>query len=87
MCIRDREEVVHHLVFTGYRLNEFRMCIDMLDQSVCILDVYKRQALRMELRKGLRRGLKRGLRRGLILVVLKWLRKLSYVYSLSLIHI
>ena len=31
-----KEEVVHHLVLTGNRLNELRMCIDMLDQTICI---------------------------------------------------
>ena len=32
-----KKEVVHHLIFSGNRLNKFRMCINMLDQSVCIL--------------------------------------------------
>ena len=31
-----KKEVVHHLVFAGLRLNKLRMCIDMLDQPVCI---------------------------------------------------
>ena len=29
-----QQEVVHHLVLARYRLNEFRMCVDILDQSV-----------------------------------------------------
>ena len=31
-----KQEVVHHLIFTGYRLNELWMLIDVVDQSVCV---------------------------------------------------
>ena len=31
-----KQEVIHHLVLAGYRLNEFRMCVYMLDQLVRI---------------------------------------------------
>ena len=31
-----KQEVVHHLILAGFRLDKFRMCIDMLDQAVCI---------------------------------------------------
>ena len=31
-----QKEVVHHLILTGFRLNKFRMCIDIINQSVCI---------------------------------------------------
>ena len=31
-----KQEIVHHLVLTGNRLNEFRMGSDMLNQAVCI---------------------------------------------------
>ena len=31
-----QQEVVHHLILSGYRLDKLRMCIDMLDQTVCI---------------------------------------------------
>ena len=31
-----KKEVVHHLIFTRLRLNEIRMCVDVIDQSVCI---------------------------------------------------
>ena len=31
-----KKEVVHHLVLTGFRLNEFRMCLNVLDQTVCV---------------------------------------------------
>ena len=31
-----KEEVVHHLILAGLRLNEFRMCIDMLDQTISV---------------------------------------------------
>ena len=31
-----QKEVVHHLVLTGFRLNKFRMCINIINQSVCI---------------------------------------------------
>ena len=31
-----KKEVVHHLIFSGNRLNKFRMCINMLDQTVCV---------------------------------------------------
>ena len=31
-----QQEVVHHLIFPGYRLDEFRMGVDMLDQPVRI---------------------------------------------------
>ena len=31
-----KQEVVHHLIFSGYRLNKFRMRIDMLNQAICI---------------------------------------------------
>ena len=36
-----QQEVVHHLVFSGYRLNKLRMCIDMLNQTVCIFAHFK----------------------------------------------
>ena len=32
-----KKEVVHHLVFTRLRLDEIRMCVDVVDQFVCIL--------------------------------------------------
>jgi len=35
------KEVVHHLVLAGYRLDKFRMCVNMLDQTVCILLILK----------------------------------------------
>ena len=31
-----QQEVIHHLVLTRYRLNKFRMCINVLDQLICI---------------------------------------------------
>ena len=31
-----KKEVVHHLIFSGNRLDKFRMGVDMLDQTVCI---------------------------------------------------
>ena len=35
--LKSREqEVIHHLIFTGHRLNKFRMCIDMFNQPVRI---------------------------------------------------
>ena len=35
--LKSREkEVIHHFVLTRFRLNEIRMCFDMLDQTVCI---------------------------------------------------
>ena len=36
-----KQEIVHHLIFTGNRLNEFRMGIDMLDQTICIFAHFK----------------------------------------------
>ena len=30
------QEVVHHLILSGHRLNELRMSVDMLDQTICI---------------------------------------------------
>ena len=36
-----KQEVIHHLVFPGYRLDKFRMGIDMLDQAVRILAHFK----------------------------------------------
>ena len=35
--LKSREkEVVHHLIFTGFRLDEIRMCIDVVDKFVSI---------------------------------------------------
>ena len=31
-----KKEVVHHLVFTGFRLDEIRMCIDVIDEFIGI---------------------------------------------------
>ncbi len=31
-----KEEIVHHLVLAGHRLDEFGVCIDVLDQAVCV---------------------------------------------------
>ena len=31
-----QKEVVHHFILTADRLDKFRMCIDMLDQTICI---------------------------------------------------
>ena len=36
-----KKEVVHHFVLTGNRLNELRMCVDMLDQTISILAHFK----------------------------------------------
>ena len=36
-----QQEVVHHLVFSGYRLDKLRMCIDMFNQTVCIFAHFK----------------------------------------------
>ena len=36
-----KKEVVHHLVLSAYRLNKFRMVIDMLNQTICILAHFK----------------------------------------------
>ena len=31
-----KQEVVHHLIFSGNRLDKFRMCIDIVDQTIRI---------------------------------------------------
>ena len=31
-----KKEIVHHLILSGYRLNKFRMRIDMVNQSLCV---------------------------------------------------
>ena len=31
-----KKEVVHHLVFTGLRLDEIRMCVDIVNKFICI---------------------------------------------------
>ena len=31
-----KKEIVHHLVFTGLRLDKLRMCLDVLNKAVCI---------------------------------------------------
>ena len=31
-----KQEIVHHLVFAGYRLDKFRMAVDMVDQALRI---------------------------------------------------
>ena len=31
-----KEKIVHHLIFTGNRLNKLRMLIDICNQTVCI---------------------------------------------------
>ncbi len=29
-----KQEIIHHLIFPRYRLNKFRMCVDMLDKTI-----------------------------------------------------
>ena len=36
-----QQEIVHHFVFPGHRLDKFRMSVDMLNQSVSILAHFK----------------------------------------------
>ena len=36
-----QKEIVHHLIFTGNRLNKLRMSIDMLDQTISIFAHFK----------------------------------------------
>ena len=31
-----KKEVIHHLVLTRFRLNKFRMCIDIVNETVCV---------------------------------------------------
>ena len=31
-----KKEIVHHLIFTRYRLNKFRMRVDIIDQTVSV---------------------------------------------------
>ena len=31
-----KQEVVHHLILSGYRLDELRMLVDIRDQAVCV---------------------------------------------------
>ena len=31
-----QQEVVHHFIFTGFRLDKFRMLINILNETVCI---------------------------------------------------
>ena len=40
--LKSREkEVVHHFILTGFRLNEIRMCVDIVDQLVSIFAHFK----------------------------------------------
>ena len=32
-----KQEVVHHLVLSRYRLDKLRMCVDVIDQTICVL--------------------------------------------------
>ena len=31
-----KKEIVHHLIFAGYRLDKVRMCVDIINQTVCV---------------------------------------------------
>ena len=56
------------------------MVLTSFNQKAYEKDLYE-EGVEDGIKEGIKKGIKRGLRRGLILVVLKWLRKLPYVYS------
>ena len=40
-----KQEIIHHLVFPGNGLNKFRMCVDVLNQAICIFAHFKEISL------------------------------------------